>query len=107
MRTATIAEAKEQLEELIAAARAGETVEIIDQGMAVARLAGPQPSVREFSPDEWDRRIADLEERGIVRRSKLSPQERDAIVDDILRPLSGAGPSGALQALLDERREGR
>jgi prevent-host-death family protein len=38
MRTATIAEAKERLEELIAAARAGERVEIVDDGETVVAL---------------------------------------------------------------------
>lgn len=115
MRSATVDEAKEHLEELIAAARSGETVEITSQGRTVASLeasghlqAGSDQSPSSNVEDvDWDARLAKLEARGLISRSKLTEAERAEVARMILEPLRGAGPSGVLDALLEERREGR
>ena len=56
---------------------------------------------------DWDAKLADLERRGIITRSKLSKAEQAEVVKRILEPLPGRAPSGVLDALLEERREGR
>lgn len=86
MRTATVAEAKERLEELIAAARAGETVEIRDADGVVALAPQLHKATGEPAP---------------VRNPRLPAPET----------LEEWGVSGAalkvLTALLDEREESR
>lgn len=96
MRTATIAEAKEQLEELIAAARAGERVEIVDEGevpvaLVLSEYAGLTPKEVEL----LDR----LESAGLLIRGVLPPDP--SAVEDL-----PDRPSGVLAALLAEREEG-
>ena len=76
--------------------RAGETVLILDRGRPVARL---EPAVGGADDDEG--RIARLERAGILRRVKRE-----------LRPEHFEGPlarskASVLEALLEERREGR
>jgi antitoxin (DNA-binding transcriptional repressor) of toxin-antitoxin stability system len=98
VRTATVAEAKEKLEELIAAARAGETVEITADGDAVAELQAVSGSRR--------------------RTPARHPRHRELLDSDVITIGTGAPPtlegfppgsvpSGVLDALLEERREGR
>jgi len=86
MRTATVAEAKERLEELIAAARAGETVEIRDADGVVALAPQLHEATREPALARNPRLPAPetLEEWGI-----------------------SAAALKALTALLDEREESR
>ena len=102
MRTATIREAKDKLEELIAAARAGEEVEITDGGRPVAELtasrapAGPPPLVTRSA--HLEDRLAAMVAEGLLKPSKLPP---DASAIDMPPP----GESGVLHALLEERSE--
>ncbi len=95
MRTATVAEAKERLEELIAAARAGETVEIRDADGVVA-LAPAESD----SPVPNDEAVVErMEAAGVLRRGTLPP---DAAAAERLP----VGETGLIQALLDERERG-
>ena len=55
MASVSIAEAEEQLGELIAKARSGEDVTITDDGRPVARLVAETTPRRAFDPDEIDR----------------------------------------------------
>jgi antitoxin (DNA-binding transcriptional repressor) of toxin-antitoxin stability system len=103
MRSATIEEAKEQLRELIDAARAGEDVEITDGGHQVAVLhAGTSGSVldseqRQLSPEAMDL-VRRLQARGLM--GPHVPVPDPSAIDEL-----PAGDSGVLQALLDEREE--
>jgi prevent-host-death family protein len=97
MRTASISEAKNKLSALLDRVRAGETILILDRGIPVAQL-GPANEMPE------DARLARLERAGIVRRGsgRVVPVER------LARPLApDEQPAGVLDALLEERREGR
>jgi prevent-host-death family protein len=98
MRTATISEAKQRLEELIAAARAGEDVEITQDGRRVAAITAEV---------NWDERLErnrswkdEMVARGLLIRAVLPPDP------SAIDPLP-TGYSGVLDALLDERAEGR
>ena len=90
MRTATVAEAKEHLEELIAAARAGEAVEITEDGDAVAQLQLVQ---------EHPAHHEELEGPGAIKVGTSPPPTLE-------RFPPGSISSGVLDALLEERREG-
>ena len=99
MKTASITEAKNQLSALIDRVRHGETIVITDRGRPVARLV----SALTDAAEDPKGRLARLERRGGLRRATAPPPR--AL---ILRQLPKAKkPSGVLDALLDERREGR
>ena len=99
MKRATITEAKNQLSALIDRVRHGETVLILDRGRPVARL---QP-VRSGSEDDADGRLARLERAGVIRRASTT-----APVAKILKPLPRLRkPARVVEALLEERRQGR
>jgi prevent-host-death family protein len=97
MRTTTITQAKNGLSALIDQVKAGESVVILDRGVPVARL---EPIVGSGSAEG---RIERLERAGLIRRGVAAPP-----VDVILQP-PPTGPRGVsvLEALLEERREGR
>jgi len=99
MRTATISEAKNQLSALIDRVRHGETIVITDRGRPVARLV----SALSGAEDDPDGRLARLERRGLLRRATAPPPT--ALIRKKLP--GGKGPSGVLDALLEERRHGR
>ncbi|MBA2521703.1 MAG: type II toxin-antitoxin system Phd/YefM family antitoxin [Solirubrobacterales bacterium] len=93
MRVASITEAKNGLSALLDLVRGGETVVIVDRGRPVARL--------ESAADGSDAagRLARLERLGLVRRGT------GQVVPELLQPPPEAeGGTGALEALLDERR---
>jgi prevent-host-death family protein len=95
MRTATIDEAKEHLEELIAAARSGEMVEITDEGTAVAEL---QPVTQLMQPAP-NGAAKDPEGSGAIVVGTSPPPKLE-------RFPAGSVSSGVLDTLLEERREG-
>lgn len=64
MKTATISYTKNNLSRLLERVKRGETVTILDRTKPVARLS-PIPTTGDV---DWDRRLDDLERRGIVRR---------------------------------------
>jgi prevent-host-death family protein len=97
MRTASISEAKNKLSALLDRVRAGETILILDRGTPVAQLSPPHAA----SDDE---RLARLERAGIVRRGSGRPLP----IEQLARPLApGERGAGVVEALLEERREGR
>ncbi|HTY79325.1 MAG TPA: type II toxin-antitoxin system prevent-host-death family antitoxin [Candidatus Bathyarchaeia archaeon] len=98
MKTATITQAKNQLSALIDRARHGETIVITDRGRPVARLV-PALTVA----DDPAGRLARLERRGGLRRA-VAPPPRAQILRKLPRMKQ---PAGVLEALLEERREGR
>ena len=95
MKKANIAEAKNRFSALIDIVRGGETILIVDRDIPVARL---EPAARTAQG-----RIERLQRKGVVRAgSGRAPLE-------LLReppPAAARGRSG-VEALLDERREGR
>lgn len=98
MKTASISEAKNKLSALLDRVRGGETILILDRGLPVAQL-GPANAISD------DARLARLERAGIIRPPK---RHRSVPVDRLASPLApGERPAGVLEALLEERREGR
>jgi len=95
MKKATITEAKNQLSSLIDRVRHGETIVITDRGRPVARLVSALTDTGEDS----DGRLARLERKGGIRLADSPPPR--------IKKLTGKKASGALDALLKERREGR
>jgi prevent-host-death family protein len=96
MKTTSVTNAKNQLSALLDRVRAGESVLILDRGVAVARLepVGAQ--------DDPDGRLARLERSGVLRRGNAAPPV-DLIGQAPPRP--APGPS-VVDALIEERRSG-
>lgn len=99
MKKATITEVKNRLSALIDLVRHGETVLITDRGRPVARLV----SALEHAAEDPEGRLARLERRGGLRRATAPPAR--ALI--LKRFPETAPPSGVLDTLLHERREGR
>jgi prevent-host-death family protein len=99
MRKATITETKNQLSALIDRVRHGETIVITDRGRPVARLV----SALTGAAEDPEGRLARLERRGGLRLA-TAPPPRALIMKKLPKTRK---PSGVLDALLDERREGR
>ncbi len=99
MKKASITEAKNQLSALIAGLKGGSPVLIVDRGRPVARL---EP-VTSGPASESDGRLSRLIRDGIVRPTP-APPARAPFTDQLRPPNAGAS---AVEALLEERREGR
>ncbi len=98
MKSITLTEAKARLSEVLRRVRRGESVLILYRGNPVARL---EPVGAEHGRDED--RLRDLERRGVIRRGRRRPDPRLLSVP-LPRPAKGGS---VLEALLEERREGR
>ena len=100
MKRASITETKKSLSALIARVKRGETVLIMDRGQRVAQLT---PVVAANLDDKSEARLVPLERAGIIRRARSAPDMR------LLEEPPPKLPSGVsvLQALLEERKEGR
>ena len=97
MRTATITQAKNGLSALIDRVRAGESIVILDRGTPVARL---EPII---GRGDTEGRLRRLERAGLVRVGVATPQ-----IEALLEPGPAiAAGSSAVEALIDERRNGR
>jgi antitoxin (DNA-binding transcriptional repressor) of toxin-antitoxin stability system len=95
MERATISQLKNALSAYLDKVRAGETVLVCDRDQPIARIERVRG---EASPDD---RLANLERAGLLRRSGKRPP---------LEALRAAAPKprqSVLQALLEERAEGR
>ena len=99
MKKATITEAKNHLSALIDRVQHGETIVITDRGRPVARLV----SALAGAAEDPDGRLARLERRGGLRLA-TTPPPRAMIMKKLAKTKK---PAGVLEALLDERREGR
>ncbi len=97
MGTTTITEAKNKLSALIDRVQAGETIVILERGKPVARLEPVS------GYDDPSGRIARLERAGIIKVGTGPPPL------ELLRQPAPKLPEGmsVLEALLEERREGR
>lgn len=99
MKTASITEAKNRLSALIDQVRHGDTVVITDRGRPVAQLA----SLAAEPDGSGHGRLERLEREGVLRRGSGSGPLAE-ILRPPPRPKRGAS---VVQALLDERTEGR
>ncbi len=100
MKRASVTEVKNGLSALLDRVKAGETIVITDRGIPVARIV---PDLGGVDSDADEARLARLERSGVIRRGTGKPP-----VDLILSPLPKLSePAGVLEALLEERREGR
>ena len=98
MKTASITESKNNLSALIDGLRGGPVL-ILDRGRPVARL---EP-IGAGRSKEADPRLAELVRQGVV-----TPAQRPLSRQSLTRPLPKLKQGfSAVQALLDERREGR
>ena len=98
MKIASITEAKNNLSALIDGLKSGSPVLIVDRKRPVARL---EPIASADATEEQDGRLSRLIREGVVRRRRGAPPRR--LFSSAPPP---AGASG-VDALLDERREGR
>ena len=95
MEKVTISQLKNHLSAFLKKVRAGESVLILDRNRPVARL------VSVARQDPADARLARLESEGLVRRA-LGPIPKELLEEPPPKP----GKS-VLEALIEERREGR
>lgn len=95
MERATISELKNRLSAYIKKVRAGQTIVIFDRDEPVARLE----AIRQ--DDRPSDRIARLERAGLVRRPTASVPVK------ALRAKAARPKRSVVQALVEERREGR
>lgn len=95
METATISQVKNRLSAYLKLVRAGQTVLILDRNEPVARLE------RVEAANHPEDRLARLARAGLVRRG------RGPVAVDVLRQAPPGAGSGVLEALLEERRQGR
>ncbi len=95
MEKATISELRKHLGAYLEKVRAGESVLILDRNRPVARLVGVA------GRDPADDRLARLESEGLLRRA-LGPIPKELLEEAPPKP----GKS-VLEALIEERREGR
>ena len=99
MRKASITEAKNNLSSLIDSLRSDSPVLIVDLGLPVARL-GP---VTAGGEEKGDGRLSRLVRDGLVRPARAVPSRS---LFSRQPPRADAGAS-ALEALIEERRDGR
>src|SRR5258706_15200892 len=98
MKTATIAELREHLDEYLDLVRAGESVEIRDEKGSVAQLV---PKVEVSTADTLEARVEAAIAAGILRRGTGKVPE-----DFLTRELPKCSSGSVLEALLEERGEG-
>jgi prevent-host-death family protein len=101
MKTANVSTLRRELSRFLDEVRSGETIEILDRRVPIARLVPVEPATTSSAGGvpPWLER---LRRDGVVRVGSLKP------VRDILeRGPPGPERSGALDALLEERRSGR
>ncbi|MFY9343543.1 MAG: hypothetical protein WAT39_13690 [Planctomycetota bacterium] len=98
MKKAKISELKNNLSRFLAYVRRGGTVRVFDRDVPIADLT---PCETGTSTDELDASLAALERDGILQRAKRP------LPDDFLTRRLPRAKASVVQALLDERREGR
>lgn len=99
MKTATISYTKNHLSALLEQVKRGETFTILDRTKPVARMV----PIVSTGDAEWDRKLDDLERRGITK------QDRAATIEWLLRePPPKAKPGFSItDAVIQEREESR
>lgn len=97
MKRATLTDTKNNLSALVDQVQHGETILILDRGRPVARLESVVGA-----EDDPEGRLARLERQGLLRRAS-DPLPREILMAKAPQ-VEGAS---ALEALLDDRRNGR
>jgi len=100
MKKASITDAKNNLSALIDGVKAGSPVLIVDRGRPVARLEAVS---HEGSGDNEDGRLPRLVRAGIVRPARASMSKSVFAA----KPPRARGAVSGVEALLDDRRNGR
>jgi antitoxin (DNA-binding transcriptional repressor) of toxin-antitoxin stability system len=100
VKTAKISELKNHLSRYLDLVRGGETIQVLDRDVPIAHLVPIEPRTPLTDRDE-EARLAELERRGILRRG------RGRVPKWLLESAPPGPPVGALDALLEERRDGR
>jgi len=95
MEKATISELKNRLSAYLKKVKAGQSILILDRDQPVARLERVE---RERHPDD---RLTRLERAGLIRRAT------QPVPIKILKAPAAKAKGSVLQALIEERREGR
>ena len=95
METATISQIKNHLSAYLMKVRAGEQVLILDRSQPVARL---EPITADKFPND---RLTRFERSGLIRRAT------QPLPLELLKSTPPKSKESVLQALLDERQEGR
>jgi antitoxin (DNA-binding transcriptional repressor) of toxin-antitoxin stability system len=95
MQKATISEIKNHLSAYLKKVRAGESVLILERDQPVARIERIGPA------EHANARLTRLEREGLVHPPKQS------LTIDLLRSTASEPQRSVLEALLEERREGR
>lgn len=95
MEKATISQIKNHLSAYLKKVRAGQSILILDRDQPVARL---ERVAKDQNPDD---RLSRLERAGLIKRAT-----RPLPIKTLWAPLPKA-KDGVLQALIEERREGR
>ena len=94
---ANISTLKNSLSRYLQKVRQGETIEVVDRDLLIARIVPIEPATQ--SSDDW---IVQLDRLGLIRRGAMKG------CPEILKgPPLGNLSAKVLDALLDERREGR
>jgi prevent-host-death family protein len=96
----SVSEAKNRLSHFLRLVRGGEEVEIMDRDTPVARLVHVSKSSETERPVGW---VMDAVRHGLITPPKTKELPAHFLDKDRRLP----GGSGVLQALLDEREEGR
>ena len=94
---ANISTLKNSLSRYLQKVRQGETIEVVDRDLLIARIVPIEPAAQ--SSEDW---IVQLDRLGLIRRGAMKgcPEIGNG------RPLGNLSAK-VLDALLDERREGR
>lgn len=103
MKIASISEAKNRLSALIDGLKSGSPVLIVDRGRPVARLEPVSASGGAETEVEQEGRLARLVRDGIVKPGR-APMSRALFTGVLPRTKGGAS---AVDALIEERRDGR
>jgi len=80
--TYTVDDLRERLDEILEQVRAGEHVEILENGQEIARIQGVRSTAAE-SGDPYEEKLRQLEEEGIISRAT----EPRASLEDVRREL--------------------
>ena len=99
MKTASISEAKNQLSAYLDLVKRGETVLITDRNVPVARIV-PLDPITKGNNEAWFR---EMERKGIIK----PPRKRGVAKLLLTPPPKFSKDASVLEALLDERRNGR
>jgi prevent-host-death family protein len=96
MKSATISETKNNLSQLLARVKRGETVLILERDRPIARIV---PVDAEQTSD--DERLSELERRGVLRRAEVPPMKK------LPAPIKLPRGVSLLETLLDDREQAR